>query len=222
MTNGDISIASCSSFKDLHTNAIGNVNDDITLREMITDWNYKIPLTCKEACEIEEAKMYRNQKSIKDISRILDKNITIADLDEMIDHTESKYFYLENCRHIIHGKFPVLTPAEVEKVSMMWFDFESKKENQQLSEKEVENEKEKLDNYVARLLFEHSFDDVQDTHRKYPYLTHDECVTMESLSHMTQGLLGTLMAPACIKRINLLIEANEYRSKNKNSITPVL
>lgn len=218
MTNGDISIASCSPFQELHANAIGNVNDGITLQQMITDWNYRTPLTCKEACECEEVKMYHSRKPIKDISRVLKKNMILEDLDKMIEHIESKYFHLENCRHLIHKKMPVLTADEVEKVSMMWFDLESKKENQQLSEKEIEDEKEKLDNYVSKLVYEHSFDDVLDTHQKYPYLTHDECMAMETLSNMTQGLLGSLMAPACTARINMLIETNEYRSKNVESI----
>ena len=53
MTNGDLGISCYCSIKNAHKEAIGNVNDGKNLSEMITEWNYKTPLTCDEACDLE-------------------------------------------------------------------------------------------------------------------------------------------------------------------------
>ena len=55
--DGTISIAAICSRCKWDKDVIGSVFDGKSLREMITEWNYKTPLTCDEACELEQFRM---------------------------------------------------------------------------------------------------------------------------------------------------------------------
>lgn len=225
MTNGDIGIACLCSIKDSHKDAIGNINDGKDLSEMITEWNFKTPLNCDEACKLAEAKMYYETKRLEDISRVLGKNISFDDLEEMVCKEESKYYYIENYRRLLHEKVPVLTSDEIEWVSNFWFELESEKANNQLSKEEIAQSTEELDNHVAKLIWEHSFDDVKEIHEEFPYLTHDECIQMKEYAEKCKYYDGKEIEimdylknyPYAIKA-NQLIKLNEYRSKNVESI----
>lgn len=223
MSNGDIGITCYCSLKDSHKDAIGNVNSSKNLLEMITEWNFKTPLNCDEACKLAEAKMYYETKRLEDISRVLKKNISFDDLEDMVAKEEVKCFYVENYRRLLHDKVPCLTSDEIEWISQFWLDLESQKANNQLSEEEIKQTTEELDNHIGKLIYEHSFDDVKDVHKEFPYLTHDECIQMEECAKKCQYYEGKEIMnyfriyPYVIKA-NQLIELNEYRSKNVESI----
>lgn len=217
MVNGDLGIACYCSIKDEHKDAIGNVNDGKSLSEMIMEWNYKIPLTCDEACNLEEVRMYYETNRLEDISRVLEKEISHKDLEEMLEKEEAKCFYIEKFRRLLHKKMPSFTSDEIEWISHFWFDLETEKVNNEISEEEYRQRSKELNNHMERLLYEHFFDDVKEVHEELPYLTHEECVEIkecERICKMYQGKVINLRLLPYANRGIELIRLNEYRSKN--------
>lgn len=221
MSNGDLGIACYCTIKDAHKDAIGNVFSNLNLSDMITEWNYKTPLTCDEACNLEEVRMYYETNRLEDMSRVLEKEITHEDLEKMLEKEEAKYFYIENFRRLLHKKMPSFTTDEIEWLSHFFFDMETEKANNQISEEEYQKRSEEFDNYAGKLVYEHYFDDVKEIHNELPYLTHDECLEIKECEQLCRPYYGKVIAPQLLpywKRGLELIEINKYRSKNVKSI----
>lgn len=221
MTNGDLGISCYCSIKNAHKESIGNVNDGKSLSEMITEWNYNTPLTCDEACDLEEIRMYYETNRLEDMSRVLEKEVTHEDLKEMLEKEESKCFYIENFRRLLHKKMPSFTTDEIEWLSHFFFDMETEKANNRISEEEYRQRSEEFENYMGKLVYEHNFDDVKEIHEELPYLTHDECVEAKELLRICKTYQGKVIAQRLLpyaRRGMELIELNKYRSKNVKSI----
>lgn len=178
MCNGDISIVSYCTYKDAHNNAIGNVHDKMSLRKMITEWNYKSTLTCDEACQLAEEKLYLEINRSEDISRVSKKvfgrNISLKELKEIIEKNSILYSGIENYRRMLHEKEPSLTPDEIEQASNYWIEYEKAKANEK-SEKEIEEKNNTYINYLTQCVYDHYFDGVQEVHEEFPFLSSDEC-----------------------------------------------
>lgn len=224
--DGKISIAAMIARRYWNDNIVGNIYDGKTLKDMVDEWNYRSPLTCKEACNLEEVRMLYEKNRTKYVSNILKKeeytkeDFTKEDLESLMNMKEYINFFLENYRKILHEKVPLLTPDELEEMSILALELEEK-DDMTLSEREKANED--MDNKIAKMVYEHLFDDVKKIHKEFPYLTHDECKQMEECYRITKGSEGngimTLLANIPhIALANKLIELNEYRSKNVESI----
>lgn len=219
MTNGDVGISSYCSIKDAHQNAIGNVNCNKSLYQMITEWNYEVPINCDEACKLAEAKMYYETKRLEDISRVLNKNISFEDLEKMTTKVEAKIFFMETYRKLLHEKLPQLTPDEIEWISQFAFDLECQKANNELSEDEISKISEEIDNHIGKLVFEHLFDDVKEIHEEFPYLTHNECLELRAYRKICEGNeKNKILIYPFVLKAKKLIDMNEYRAKNVKSI----
>lgn len=221
MANGDIGIACYCSIKDARKNAIGNVFDSRNLEEIITEWNYKTPLTCDEACNLAEAKMYYETKRLEDISRILGKNIDFDSLEDMVAREEVKYLYIENYRRLLHDKVPCLTSDEIEWISHFWLELEREKSNNHITDEEIRQRNEEIDNHIAKLIYEHSFDDIKEVHEEFPFLIRDECIELikcEQICRPYREKFPPLHVIPYWKRGLFLIQLNEYREKNVKSI----
>lgn len=175
MSNGDIGISCYCTIEESHKDAIGNVNENISLSEMITRWNYQTPLNCDEACHLAEAKMYYETGRIEDMSRVLGKSITAEDLEKMLFKEEMKCALLENYRRLLHEKVPCLTPEEIEWISLYWYDLQEQVAKNEVSEDEIKKSYEEMDNYIADLIIKHEYEGITDIHEKYIYLTPTEC-----------------------------------------------
>ena len=160
MSNGDIGISCYCTIKEAHKNAIGNISENISLLDMITRWNYQAPLTCDEACKLAELKMFYEQRRVDDISRILNTEVTIQNLDEIVAKEEMKCALLENFRRLLHERILCLTPDEIERISHYWYDVQVQAANKKLSEGEVKKANEKIDNYIADLIVAHAYEGV--------------------------------------------------------------
>ncbi len=214
--NGDIGIACYCSLKDAHKDALGNVSDGKCLSEMITQWNYRTPLTCDEACKLAEVKMYYETKRLEDISRILKKEVNFDDLENMVAKEEVKYLYIENYRRLLHDKVPCLTSDEIEWISHFWLELETEKANNRLTDEEIRQSTEEIDNHIAKLIYEHSFDDIKKIHEEFSFLTHEECeelIKCEKICrHYRKKFPPLHVIPYWERGINLM-RLNEYREK---------
>lgn len=123
--DGKISIAAYCSRCHWDKDVIGSVFDGKSLREMITEWNYKTPLTCDEACELEE---FRMKKKLRNdwFGTQSDKGITLLmeKIEKDVCEKESRISFLENYRLKLHKKIPTLTTEKIEEISMLAFDNE--------------------------------------------------------------------------------------------------
>ena len=173
--DGNISISAMCSMRSGKNNYIGNVFDGNTLREMITEWNYKTPLSCDEACELEHSKMEKELGRKYLLERDGETSMTDKELEEILIGTKKKMEFLEYYRLKLHKEAPVLTPEEIEDISLELFDNITK--NESLNFMKVIDIDNKVDNKIAKLIEKHKFDheDIKWVHDQFPYLTLDEC-----------------------------------------------
>ena len=177
-TKGNFSISATCSRKLRNENIFGNVFEKRSLREMITDWNYKTPLTCNEACNLETIKMGYETNRVSEISEVLGKNISNVELKEIIEKNSILYSGIENYRRKLHEKEPSLTSEEIEQASNYWIEFEKAKANEK-SEKEIEDKNNTYINYLTQCVYDHYFDGVEEVHKEFPYLSSNECKEMK-------------------------------------------
>ena len=157
---------------------------------------------------------------MKELELEIDDYIEKEDLEILLSATEYKNFFLENYRTMMHEKIPVLTSDELEEMSILALELE---ENDDMTLSEREKAMEDMDNKIAKMVYEHSFDDVKRIHKEFPYLTHDECVQIGECEKICKKYEGKdimnyfKIYPYAIQA-NKLISLNEYRSKNVESI----
>lgn len=180
--DGKISIASFCSRCHWDDNVIGSVFDGKPLREMITEWNFKTPLSCDEACQLEEFRMARDinnpeifinkgGKIKRKVESILNQGYTIKQIG---DYMENSMKFLEEYRLDMHKNIPILTTDELELIS---YDALALKEEVDYfsTDEKYDGAKNKLVTNLSKLLHEHEYDGTKDIHKKFPYLTSDEC-----------------------------------------------
>lgn len=175
--DGNISISAYCSRCHWNENVVGNVFDGKSLREMITEWNYRTPLTCDEACELEEFRMLNDLKEKSErrdfYSKIGEIELSEEKIEKATFGKEFEIFYLENYRLKLHERVPTLTTDEIENISIYALDLvRTKKE---MSEEEYKNAQREIDIEISRMAFEHLYDDVKEVHEILPYLTPEEC-----------------------------------------------
>lgn len=100
---------------------------------MITEWNYRTPLTCDEACELEEFRMLNDLKEKSErrdfYSKIGGTELSEEKIEKATFGKEFEIFYLENYRLKLHERVPALTTDEIENISIYALDLvRSKKE----------------------------------------------------------------------------------------------
>lgn len=146
-------------------------------------------------------------------------------MEEVYDKAIKKdfvYCTTEQCRKLIHEKKPFFTLAEVKECSDKWFDIERKLANNEITEEEAKSEREKLDNYYAKLEWEHSFDDIKEVHQFLPYLTVDECKEWlecyKKFEPYKDSFMGKILVIKELMRGWQLEEINNYRRDNIGSI----
>lgn len=218
--DGKISIAAICSRCHWDNDVIGSVFDGKSLREMITEWNYKTPLTCDEACELEQFRMAKELgNDWFDRRNGEENNLTDKKIEEGVRGKELRMFFLENYRLKLHEKAPCLTPEELEKISLYALDCEESEPD--ISEEEYEKIGNEIDNEIARMIWEHSFDDVKEIHEKYPWLTVEECKEFldccERMEEYKAPALVLLLDWKDFKRCCELEELNKYRKENVES-----
>ncbi len=178
---GNISISALCSKKLKDENIFGNVFEKRSLTEMITDWNYKTPLTCDEVCNFETMKMAYETDRMDELSEILGSSL--EDIKETIEKSAVLYSSIKNYRRMLHEKEPNLTSEEIEQASDYWIEFEKAKANGK-SEKEIEEKNNKHINYLIECVYNHYFHGVEEIHEEFPYLTSDECKEMKECYEM--------------------------------------
>lgn len=218
--DGKLSISSYCSRCHWDDNVIGSVFDGKPLREMITEWNYKSPLTCDEACDLAEFQMAKELgNDWFDRRDGEENNLTDEKIEKGVRGKELRMFFLENYRLKLHEKVPCLTPEELENISLYALDREESQPD--ISEEEYENIGKEIDNEIARMIWEHDFDDVKELHEKYSYLTVEECKEFskccERMEEYKTPTLALLLDWKDFKRCCELEKINEYRKENVES-----
>lgn len=88
-------------------------------------------------------------------------------------------------------------------------------------QEEYEKIGNEIDNEIARMIWEHSFDDVKEIHEKYPWLTVEECKEFldccERMEEYKAPALVLLLDWKDFKRCCELEELNKYRKENVES-----
>lgn len=199
--DGNISISAYCSRCHWNENVVGNVFDGKSLREMITEWNYRTPLTCDEACELEEFRMLNDLKEKSErrdfYSKIGEIELSEEKIEKATFGKEFEIFYLENYRLKLHERVPTLTTDEIENISIYALDLvRTKKE---MSEEEYKNAQREIDIEISRMAFEHLYDDVKEVHEILPYLTPEECQEWLALKNYILNLSGKLMDKLSIR-----------------------
>lgn len=199
---GNLSISAYCTREIKNKNIIGNVSDGKVLRDLIEEWNYRVPLTCKEACDMETYKMHLEKNRLDDID-------LKDDVKDIYNGNICGYIFMENYRKLLHKKVTCLTPEEIEKVSILALNLEIKKENNLLLEEELRVENEKIDDCIGKMILEHYYDDV---HEEFPHLTHEECIEMkDSITYCKENEGKFTILPYLLKA-NQLMKLNRYRS----------
>lgn len=219
--DGKISIGGTCSHCCRENAAIGSVFDGRSLRKMITDWNYKTPLTCDEACELEEFHMAKELGNDWFNRRNGEKNnLTDEKIEKGVYGKELRMFFLKNYRLKLHEKIPCLTPEELETISLYALDREESATS--ISEEEYEKIGKEIDFEIARLAWEHDFDDVKEIHEAYPYLTPEECRELKECKRKVEpyedNALGLIIVLKELKRGMELEYLNNYREKNEKNV----
>lgn len=218
--DGKISIGGACSHCYRNKAAIGSVFDGKTLREMITEWNYKTPLTCDEACELGEFRMAKELgNDWFDRRNGEENNLTDKKIEKGVRGKELQISFLKNYRLKLHEKVPCLTPEELENISLYALDREESQSD--ISKEEYENIGKEIDNEIARMVWEHSFDEVKESHEKYPYLTVEECKEFleccEKMEEYENSTSALILGWKYFKRCCELEKINEYRKENVES-----
>lgn len=207
---GDFSINAICSHKTEKENAFGNVFENRSLKEMISDWNYKTPLTCDEACDIETLKMAYETNRLNELSEMFE--CSIEDIKETMDNKFTIYTFIENYRRTLHEKEPTLTPEEIEQASNYWFEIEKAKANEK-SDKEIEERNNIYIDYLTQCVYEHYFDGVKEVHKEFPYLSSDECREMKEYYRICTEEKGCNLYYYAAKAQRLMM-INESRLRN--------
>lgn len=126
--NGDLSISALCEKGVTNKNVLGNVFDNISLLELIEEWNYKTPLTCQEACDKEKYFMW------KEINKIEDKKVNEFVCDTFI----KKYELIEKWCKEIHNKYLYLLPDKIEEFSNKIYNIVSCNKSEYIKQKEIE------------------------------------------------------------------------------------
>lgn len=129
-------------------------------------------------------------------------------------------FFLKNYRLKLHEKIPCLTPEELETISLYALDREESATS--ISEEEYEKIGKEIDFEIARLAWEHDFDDVKEIHEAYPYLTPEECRELKECKRKVEpyedNALGLIIVLKELKRGMELEYLNNYRKKNEKNV----
>ena len=222
--DGNISISAYCSRCHWNENVVGNVFDGKSLREMITEWNYRTPLTCDEACELEEFRMLNDLKEKSErrdfYSKIGGTELSEEKIEKATFGKEFEIFYLENYRLKLHERVPALTTDEIENISIYALDLvRSKKE---MSEEEYKNAEREMDIEISRMAFEHLYDDIKEVHERLPYLTPEECQEWfdcwKRWSAFQDNKLWNILTFDYVMRGWKLEELNDQREKNMSSL----
>lgn len=222
--DGNISISAYCSRYHWNENVVGNVFDGKSLREMITEWNYRTPLTCDEACELEEFRMLNDLKEKSErrdfYSKIGGTELSEEKIEKATFGKEFEIFYLENYRLKLHERVPALTTDEIENISIYALDLvRSKKE---MSEEEYKNAEREMDIEISRMAFEHLYDDIKEVHERLPYLTPEECQEWfdcwKRWSAFQDNKLWNILTFDYVMRGWKLEELNDQREKNMSSL----
>lgn len=222
--DGNISISAYCSRCHWNENVVGNVFDGKSLREMITEWNYRTPLTCDEACELEEFRMLNDLKEKSErrdfYSKIGGTELSEEKIEKATFGKEFEIFYLENYRLKLHERVPALTTDEIENISIYALDLvRSKKE---MSEEEYKNAEREMDIEISRMVFEHLYDDIKEVHERLPYLTPEECQEWfdcwKRWSAFQDNKLWNILTFDYVMRGWKLEELNDQREKNMSSL----
>lgn len=193
-------------------------------REMITEWNYRTPLTCDEACELEEFRMLNDLKEKSErrdfYSKIGGTELSEEKIEKATFGKEFEIFYLENYRLKLHERVPALTTDEIENISIYALDLvRSKKE---MSEEEYKNAEREMDIEISRMAFEHLYDDIKEVHERLPYLTPEECQEWfdcwKRWSAFQDNKLWNILTFDYVMRGWKLEELNDQREKNMSSL----
>lgn len=123
--DGIITICAYVSRKHYKKDIIGTVFDKRTLEEMITEWNYKVPLTCHEIRLLESCRATK-ELGVDYLKMVNpDRHFTQKEIDESCENMEKKMELVEKTRLQIHEEFPELSPEEIENVSNIIFGEEN-------------------------------------------------------------------------------------------------
>lgn len=218
--DGNISISAYCSRCHWNENIVGNVFDGKSLREMITEWNYHTPLTCDEACDLEEYRMAKALGTEWFDKRNGEHNLTAEKIEEGVNGLELRMFFLENYRLKLHEKLPCLTPEEIENISIYALDREASAN--EMSEDEYEEVGKEMDIEISRMAFEHLYDDIKEVHERLPYLTPEECQEWfdcwKRWSAFQDNKLWNILTFDYVMRGWKLEELNDQREKNMSSL----
>lgn len=210
--NGNISISAYVPRHLWDDDLIGSVFDGKSLKEMIDDWNYRVPLTCDEACELAQIKM------AEETGNEIKQNDGTVFTERELNIKAKCLKYLEKYRLMLHEKVSELTPAELEDISLQ--DIETLAND--MTEDEKKKRHEQIDNQIAKMIWEHKFDDVKEVHEGFPYLLPEECAELlecyKKCEPHKNSLTGTVTVFKYLIREMELISLNEKRKKNGEGI----
>ena len=210
--NGNISISAYVPRHLWDNDLIGSVFDGKSLKEMFDDWNYRVPLTCDEACELAQIKM------AEETGNELKQNDGTVFTERELNIKVKCLKYLEKYRLALHEKVSELTPAELEDISLQ--DIETL--GNDMTEDEKKKRHEQIDNQIAKMIWEHKFDDVKEVHEEFSYLLPEECAELlecyKKCEPYKNSLTGTVTVFKYLIREMELISLNEKRKKNGEGI----
>lgn len=220
--NGNVYAGLMSEYDLEDRDNLGNVfAEDIS--SMVEKWNFQYPMLKDEAKQKEDCDTvifnYENDNKEQLIKHI---ELNGKTLEEEYRDSEGKvYLYnvIKNYRRAIHEKLPYLSMEEIKTSSDMWLEMEKKIANNQITEEECN---QKMDTHYAELMVEHSYDDVKEFHKQYPYLTVEECKELQELNNRMATPSSSLLVfmfekTKLLARANELEKLNDYRKEHIGS-----
>ena len=91
-----------------------------------------------------------------------------------------------------------------------------------MTEDEKKKRHEQIDNQIAKMIWEHKFDDVKEVHEEFSYLLPEECAELlecyKKCEPYKNSLTGTVTVFKYLIREMELISLNEKRKKNGEGI----
>lgn len=198
--NGNSSIAAYQSFDEIDHHSMGNILN-ASFADMIKNWNFRYPLTYEENKQRQYSKFFLETNNEKEEKQKL-FNIL-------------KYYNsMENFRIELHDKYPNLSPAEI-------FDISNSCRKLMLTENE--EERKFLQGYILyaeNINKERGFKGHEETHKKFPNLTPEECKAMdysiEQIDADWSGYSDPKVVTECKERhkatAQALIEKNNSRN----------
>lgn len=220
--NGNVFLGLTSEFDMEDHDNLGNIlKEEIT--SMVLKWNFKYPILPEEVKRNEYWNViifnYENDNKKKLIEHL---KLNDKSLEEKYQESKEKvYLYnvIKNYRRAIHEKLPYLSMEEIKTSSDMWFEMEKKIANNQITEEECN---QKMDAHYAELVVKHSYDDVKEFHKQYPYLTVEECKELQELNNRMATPSSSLLVfmfekTKLLARANELEKLNDYRKEHIGS-----